>query len=336
MRFSLFYNFDIVDGKPVPELYQDIEAQAILADQLGFDAIYLAEHHFEIYGRMPAPLVFLARLSGLTTRLGLGTAVVEAPHYHPLRLAEDAALVDLLSGGRLRLGVGSGARNKPAEFARFGIPIDQKSARTLEIVEILRQAFDDGCVDFRGRYYAYEQIEMNPRPIQPAQRLLWLAASDTTVEVAGERGYRLQIPRVGPAGRHVQLVQRYRAALAGKPGFVTQLRFVYVAETEQAAREQTRLTFARYAKYDCGVDWDGCTGGAEYNALAQQMNMVIGTPDQAIEQLLAWHGETGFDEIMCQVYAAGMRHADTLRSIELLGCEVLPRLQSDLAEKEPA
>jgi alkanesulfonate monooxygenase SsuD/methylene tetrahydromethanopterin reductase-like flavin-dependent oxidoreductase (luciferase family) len=80
MRFVLFYSFDTVDGKPAPELYQDSEAQALLADQLGFGAIYLAEHHFEIYGRMPAPLVLLARLSALTIRLGLGTAVVEASH----------------------------------------------------------------------------------------------------------------------------------------------------------------------------------------------------------------------------------------------------------------
>jgi alkanesulfonate monooxygenase SsuD/methylene tetrahydromethanopterin reductase-like flavin-dependent oxidoreductase (luciferase family) len=74
------------------------------------------------------------------------------------------------------------------------------------------------------------------------------------------------------------------------------------------------------------VDWDGRTDSAEYAALAQQMNMVIGTPDQVRGQLLAWQAETGFDEIMCQVYAAGTRHADALRSIELLGHEILPRL----------
>jgi alkanesulfonate monooxygenase SsuD/methylene tetrahydromethanopterin reductase-like flavin-dependent oxidoreductase (luciferase family) len=331
MRFALFYNFDIVDGKPVPELYEEIEAQALLADQLGFDAIYLAEHHFEIYGRMPAPLIFLARLSALTTRLGLGTAVVEAPYYHPLRLAEDAALVDLLSSGRLRLGVGSGARNKPAEFARFGIPIDEKHTRTLEIVEILRQAFDNGAIDFQGRYYHYDRIEINPRPIQSADRLLWLAAGDSTVDLAGAHGYRLQIPRVGLAERHIQLAHRYRAALGSRPGFITQLRFVYVAETEREAKEQTRATFARYARYDCSVEWDGNTESAEYGDLARRMNMAIGTPDQVSERLLAWQAESGFDEIMCQVYAAGMRHADALRSIGLLGRVVLPRLQSKSA-----
>jgi alkanesulfonate monooxygenase SsuD/methylene tetrahydromethanopterin reductase-like flavin-dependent oxidoreductase (luciferase family) len=108
MRFSLFYNFDIAPGTSVPALLREIEEQAVRADRFGYSTIWLAEHHVEIYGRMPSPLVFLARLSGTTERLGLGTAVIEAPYYHPLRLAEDAALVDLVSNGRLRLGIGSG------------------------------------------------------------------------------------------------------------------------------------------------------------------------------------------------------------------------------------
>lgn len=83
MRFSLFYNFDILPGKSVSEMYREVEAQAVVADTLGFDAVWLAEHHFELYGRMPDPLLYLARLSGLTKKIGLGTAIIEAPHYNP-------------------------------------------------------------------------------------------------------------------------------------------------------------------------------------------------------------------------------------------------------------
>ncbi len=328
MRFSLFYNVDILPGKAIPELYNEIEVQAVVADQLGFDAIWLAEHHFEIYGRMPAPLLYLARLSGLTRHIGLGTAVVEAPYYHPLRLAEDTALLDIVSGGRARLGIGSGSAKKALEFSRFDIPLVEKGPRTLEIIEILRQAFDNGYVDFAGDYYRYKAIEMNPRTLQSAQKLIWLAASGTTPEVAGKAGYGLLIPRPGSAEKHKHLITRYREVLADKVGFVSQLRFVYVAETEQEAREQTRITFGRYAKYDCGVNWDGRTDSQEYADLSRRLNMVIGTPDQIVEQLVTWQQETGFDEIMCQLYAAGMQHEDSLRSLKLLGREVLPRLQS--------
>jgi alkanesulfonate monooxygenase SsuD/methylene tetrahydromethanopterin reductase-like flavin-dependent oxidoreductase (luciferase family) len=335
MRFSLFYNFDILPGKSIPALYREIEEQAILADTLGFDAIWLAEHHFELYGRLPAPLTYLARLSGLTRRIGLGTAVVEAPYYHPLRLAEDAALLDILSSGRVRLGIGSGARNKPEEFATFGIPLEEKAARTRETIEILHQAFEHGTVNVDGDYFRYQTVAVNPRPIQSANRLIWLAASDSTVELAGQRGYPLLIPRVGVAERHQELVRRYRTSLAGQPGFVAQLRFVYAAETERAAHERTRQTFGRYAGYDCGVTWDGRTDSAEYADLTRRMHFVIGTPDQVAAQVSTWQREYGFDELICQVYAAGMEHADTLRAIELLGREVLPQLQTELLKEKP-
>lgn len=328
MRFSLFYNFDIVPGKDIPELYREIETQAVAADRLGFDAIYLAEHHFEVYGRLPAPLVFLSRLSGLTRHLGLGTAIAQAPYYHPLRLAEDTALLDVLSGGRVRLGVGSGARNKTAEFAKFGLPLDEKTDRTREILDILGQALGAGVVSFDGAYYQFDGVEINPRPVQPVEHLIWVAASRSTPVYAATHGYGFQIPRVGPGAVHKDLIAQYRAALGDKPGFVTQLRFVYVAETEREAHAQTWQTFARYAKYDCGVDWDGRTDSAEYADLSERMHVVIGTPDTVSAQLRAWQEEYGFDEIMCQLYAAGMRHEDSLRSLELLGQEVKPRLQS--------
>src|SRR5699024_8148239 len=104
------------------------------------------------------------------------------------------------------------------------------------------------------------------------------------------------------------------------------LRFVYVAETEQQAHEETRKTFERYAKYDCGVDWDGRTDSEEYADLSAKMHFVIGTPEQVTERLVQWQRDYGFDEIMCQLYAAGMEHADSVRSLELLASAVMPRL----------
>ncbi|WP_338250529.1 LLM class flavin-dependent oxidoreductase [Dictyobacter halimunensis] len=165
--------------------------------------------------------------------------------------------------------------------------------------------------------------------MQPAQQIIWLAAGNSTPEVAGRYGYGLLIPRVGPATRHQEMITRYREALEGKPGLVSLLRFVYVAESEQEAREQTRETVARYARHDCRIDWDGRTDNKEYFELIHRLNAVIGTPDQIVEQLTAWQQEYGFEEIMCQLYAAGMQHEDSLRSLELLGHEVLPRLLQD-------
>jgi len=326
MRFSLFYNFDILPGKSLPELYQEIERQAIISDALPFDALWFAEHHFDDYGRMPDPLLFLARISALTKHLHLGTAIVEAPHYHPLRLAEDAALLDILSAGRLRLGIGSGAPHKAAEFERFGTPLEEKGARTLEIIDILRQAFDTGEIQFEGTYYRYKNTRIQPRPIQSAQTLIWLAASKTTVATAGRAGYALLLPRVGPIARHKQLIEEYQTALDGTPGFLSSLRFVFVAETEHEAQQATRQTIARYARYDLGIEWDGRTSTPEYREILARLNAVVGTPEQVIHQLRSWQDETPFDEVICQVYAAGMRHEDTLHSIQLMARAVIPAL----------
>ncbi|MFN8635451.1 MAG: LLM class flavin-dependent oxidoreductase [Chloroflexota bacterium] len=328
MRFSLFYNFDVTPEKDVPELYRDVEEQAVVADQLGFDAVWLAEHHFTVYGRLPSPLTYLTWIGARTRQIGLGTAVIEAPYYHPLRLAEDAALLDVLSNGRVRLGVGSGARMKAEEFVKFGLPVEEKTARTLEVLEILDQGLTQPAVDFDGNWYRYRNVEINPRPHQKARDLIWVAASQSTAEIAGERGYGLLIPRVGNGGAHRDLIRRYREAANGRASFVSMLRFVYVAETQQAAHEQTRRTFERYAKYDCGVDWDGRTDSSEYVDLSERMHFAIGTPDQVRETLVGWQEEYGFDEIMCQLYAAGMDHADSMRSLELLGTEVMPTLLS--------
>lgn len=330
MHLSLFFNFDATPEQTPAALYRAAEAQIAFADRCGaFKNAWVAEHHFGLYGRLPAPLLLLARLSALTTRIGLGAAVVEAPHYHPLRLAEDAALVDVLSGGRLRLGVGSGARFKPAEFAAFSADMAEKAARTKEIVAILDRAFTTGSLEFAGDFYRYTGAQLDPRPVQAARDLLYVAASATTPEWAGEGGYRLLVPRIGTTQDHVERIGRYRAAsrAAGNgDGYVGLLRYVFVAETDALARERTRRFVARCAQFDLGEQWDGRTDGERYDDLTRRLNLVVGGPETVTERLQQWRAETGCDEMLCQGFAAGIRPEDALRSVELLAERVAGRV----------
>lgn len=328
MYFSLFYNFDVLPGQFTASLYPKVEAQIILADRLGFDAVWLGEHHFALNGRMASPLLFLSRLSALTERIRLGTAVVEALHSHPVRLAEEAALLDVLSCGRLLLGVGSDSTNKHGELAAIGMPLDQRSTRTREAVTILQQAFRKRKVTFAGEHYRYTDVRIEPGPLQAAEELIWIAAGASTPEWAGAQGLRLLVAHVGSPEEHRRWIKCYWGACGAKRGYVAQLHFVYAAETEREAQEQTRATVARYARYECDVDWDGSTVSLEYTRLLKRMNMLIGTPVQIANQLTALQAEFGFDEILCQTFARGIQHEDALRSIELLGCEVLPHLQT--------
>jgi alkanesulfonate monooxygenase SsuD/methylene tetrahydromethanopterin reductase-like flavin-dependent oxidoreductase (luciferase family) len=327
MRFSLFYNCGDFPGKEMSKLYREIEEQAIVADRLGFDAIWLAEQHFEAHSSMPSPLLYLARISSFTRSIELGIAVIEAPYYHPLRLAEDIALLDILSRGRVRLGIGTGSINTWQDFAHFDTSLDKKTARMLEMVAVLRQAFDEGCVDFLGNYYQYEGVELLPRPLQPAQQLIWIAANHATPEIAGIAGYNLLIPNRGTANATRQFLDRYRAYLNGKPGFVAQLYFVSVVSCEREAQEQMRRILARYIHSPDTFAWDGYSDSREYATLSRRLNLIIGTPSHVIEQLYARQQEYGINEIVCQIYNAGMQHEDALRSITLLGEEVLPHLQ---------
>jgi alkanesulfonate monooxygenase SsuD/methylene tetrahydromethanopterin reductase-like flavin-dependent oxidoreductase (luciferase family) len=322
VKFSLFFNVDGTPEQTPGALYRAVERQVCDADaRTCFANAWVAEHHFALYGRLPAPLLLLARLSGLTRRIGLGAAVVEAPHYHPLRLAEDAALVDVLSEGRLRLGVGSGAKFKPAEFAAFGADMTEKAKRTHEIVTLLEQAFTTGRLDFAGDFYRYTGVLLDPPPVQSARELLHVAASGETPEWAGSSGFRLLVPRIGAASDHYDRIRRYRDAsrAAGNgPGYVGLLRLVFVAETERDAHAQARRALARCVHYDLGFEWDGRTGTPEYRDLLRRLNAVVGTSEQVAEQLAAWRDEFGPDELLCHVSAAGIRHEDALASIGLL------------------
>ncbi len=328
MRFSLFYNIDVLPGKKASERYHEIEEQAIVADRLGFDAIWLAEHRFGPYSPMPSPLLHLARISSLTRSIELGIAI-EAPYYHPLRLAEDIALLDIISRGRVRLGIGSEAINTRLDLAHADSSLDKKTARMLEMVAVLRQAFDEGHVDFLGNYYQYEGIELLSRPLQPAQHVIWIAANQATPELAGVAGYSLLIPNLGTASATQQFLARYRMYLAGKPGFVAQLHFISVASCEREAQEHLQRILARYTHdYAPPFEWDGSTDSHAYAALSRRLNIIVGTPTRVAEQLAARQQEYGLNEIVCQVSHAGMRHEEVLRSVTLLGEEVLPQLQS--------
>lgn len=322
MLYSLFFNVDGTPEQTPGALYRSVERQICYADALPiFTNAWVAEHHFGLYGRLPAPLLLLSRLSALTTRIGLGAAVVEAPHYHPLRLAEDAALVDVLSGGRLRLGVGSGARFKGAEFAAFGGDMTERAARTHEIVTLLDQVFTTGRLDFAGDFYKYTGVLLDPAPIQSARELLHVAASGKTPEWAGESGYRLLVPRIGAADDHVDRICRYRAAsrAAGNgPGYVGILRGVFVAPTEAEALTRSRRALARCAHFDLGIEWDGPLDTPAYQDLLRRLNVCVGSPEQVAAQLTRWQEEYGCDELLCHISMAGIRPDDALEATKLL------------------
>lgn len=336
-RISLFSNYDVVGDRTVSDVFRDVEEQAVLADRLGFDGVWLAEHHFGSFGKTPAPLVVLARLSALAPHLTLGTAIAEAPHYHPLRLAEEAAVLDLLSGGRLALGLGSGTRGKEREFELFGIPVDERSARTRDAARIVTAAFDRDAFDFAGEVYRFNGAEVYPRPVQTGTQAVWVAASDNTVEVAAELGIGILLSRVLAPERRQDLLRRYRDGLGGRPGRVAPLVFAFPAQTDEEAWRTTEATVRHYGALQAAdVGWDGTLGTAAHLELLDRINFVVGSVETVTEGLHRFAETNGADELLVQVYAGASEQAAALRAIELFAAEVLPTFRPGAGDRAGA
>lgn len=325
-RIDLFYYGDVSPGQSPVSLYRDIEEQVVLGDQLGYNGVWITEHHLTMRGEVPDPLLFLARLSGVTSRIRLGTSIVCAPFYHPIRLAESALLLDAVSGGRLDLGVGSGVGSDEF-FAVWGIDKASASARSAEVHEILRQAIDDRVVDFHGEFYSFHGIEVSPPAGRPARDLIWTAAGRNAIDLATRHGYRLMIPRPLPLEERLRVSREYRAAVPD--GEVIHLRSGLVADTREAARLGALEFLRTYAKIYLGLDWNGGPDSADYDDIAEQLSFAIGTAPEVAEKIWQWTDQfDGTEQTAIQFQGPGITQLQALNAIELFAAE-LPALQAD-------
>lgn len=161
------------DERDHAALYADTLELAALADRAGFDSFWLAEHHGASDGYVSGLLPFLAAVAARTQRIEMGTAVMLAPFHHPLRLAEDAATVDAVSGGRLNVGLGLGWA--PEEYRMFAVDPKGRGRRLAEFAQVLRAAWTQERFSFSGEFYSYEDVSVTPKPARPIP--IWLGGS---------------------------------------------------------------------------------------------------------------------------------------------------------------
>ena len=214
-------------------LYRDSLEQVELAEALGFDSIWLTEHHFTDDGYLPAMLPAAAAIAARTKRVTIGTFVLLAPFQHPLKLAEDAAVVDVISNGRLRLGLGQGYRQE--EFDGFGVPRAERLGRTLETIAILKLAWTGKRFSFDGKYFRFKDVRVLPTPAsRPYPELLWGAGAPRAIRRAAKLG--LSFACVG--GRKEMGIYTEALKQAGRNPADFSLvnsRVVYLAATAQEA-----------------------------------------------------------------------------------------------------
>ncbi len=289
MRFGLFGGARTKRGTNLgtgdSHSYGGFIDYVVEAERLGFDSVFLVEHHFTGQGQVSASLTLLAYLAARTSRIRLGTAVVVLPWHNPVLIAEQAATLDLLSGGRLDLGVGKGYR--AAEFDGFCIPQDEAGARFDEAIAVIRKAWtSEGRFSHQGARWHYHDIVVEPATVQRPHPPLWLAAgSPDSVRRAAREGFNLLLDQIGSVRLTLDRVAIFRKECQrlGRPydpGMVAVARALQMVRTEaeRDAAFETRRQVLR-------VIGDLARGERPPEDVRRDDAALLGTPAEIIARL---------------------------------------------------
>jgi alkanesulfonate monooxygenase SsuD/methylene tetrahydromethanopterin reductase-like flavin-dependent oxidoreductase (luciferase family) len=252
MRFGTFFQAPEVPGQTHAARYGEMFDRIALAESLGFDVAWLAELHFGgAFSLLSNPLMLVPVIAQRTTRIRIGTAVTLLPLHHPLACAEQAATADVLSGGRLEFGVGRGSI--PSQFHGFGVSVAENRGRFDEALEIIRRAWTQERVSFRGRFYEVEDVAVVPRPMQqphpPLRVAVHSAESFAHIADSGLPIYSGTTTTPLTQLREFMAVYRARLAAAGHPWQPEQMALmfpIHVGATGPAARDAMRPGVRRY------------------------------------------------------------------------------------------
>lgn len=309
-----------------------------LAERVGFDSVWVSEHHGTSDGYLPSLLPFLAAVAAVTERVALGTGVILAPLHDPLRLAEDAAVVDQLSGGRLVLGLGAGWREE--EFRAFGVPRSERVRRLVETVEILRRAWSGRRFSFEGRSFRYDRVRVSPPPARSGGPPIYLGGyADAAVRRAGRLadGYITDDGGLEPTRRYVRLVEQGAREAGRDPsalGLVLLQNAFVVAEGDPwtLVREGVRHQIGAYAAWETGHDTPE-HDSLEPDAPEEELRRwtVAGGPDevlQALRPLAETFGARRELHLVVRLHYPGMELATAAAAVELFAERVLPPLKA--------
>ncbi len=347
MKFGLFHSVQLPNPSEQDRYYAEAMEQVFHAERLGYNSVWFTEHHFTRHGIVSATTSVLAYLAGVTNTIRLGTAVTVMPFHNPVQLAEQTATVDVLSNGRLDLGVGRGYQW--GEFHRMNIPMDEASRRFEESMEILTRSWTSAePFDHRGEFWSFNDLTVLPRPVQQPHPPVYVAASgaDSVARVVRNDWNLL----IGQGESHSQVagqVRFYRDALAEVESNFTSERVVvaramYTAMTTEQARREAEVPFMwfkrtgqevsappdhqvellpeEYAAYRNRYSPDS---RFDYGAMCDNV-MLFGSPDHIAERIEALRG-SGVENLIFFVNFGGIEHQKVLDSLELFASEVMPQ-----------
>ena len=343
------YDKSVTDG----EVVDDEIRLGVLADELGFHALWPVEHHFNDYSFCPDNTVFLAHMAARTKRILLGTGAVILPWNQPLRVAEKIALLDHLSDGRVLFGMGRGLARR--EYGGFGIPMDESRDRFDEAARMILDALDTGYIEGDGPYFPQPRTPLRPAPERSFEgRIYCVAMSPDSVLAAADLGARMvafsQRPWDDQAVAINTYKERFVAAHGREPGPPVICDFVYCDEDASRAADMAHRYIAGYLTsvmehYELESDHLKQAKGYESYGNAVDMMKAIGleklcdmylgvnvwgTPEQIIERLHARREVVGDHDLTCCFRYAGLPYEEAEASMRLFARDVLPVVQEAL------
>lgn len=318
-------------------LYADMVEQSVLADRLGYRSITIPEHHLINVLLVPSPLQMAVKLAGVTDNVELITSVAVLPLRDMRVFAGEVAQADILTDGRLILGVGRGAF--AYEIERMGVPMEETKSRFDESLDVLIALLSKEEVGWKGEYYDFEPLTIMPRPItQPMPQIMIAVMNPPGIAACTERGFNIQTtPLAGHPDLLVEQVTAHKKAKERMEGRGDELRIMlsrvaWCAKNDADARQKLELAYDYYSRFDNvftgpGIVQNGAIAPLPRNQTIEELgeSLLICTPEEMIEQL-AEYDALGIDEIIFN-NNLGASQAETIECMERFGAEVLPHFQ---------
>lgn len=330
MRYSIF---SVNDHHPrlartVPQLYSQVMRQCELAESLGYDTFFCAEHHFHEYGVVPDPAVMLSALAQRTKRIRLGTAISILTFHDPRHVAETYSMLDMMSGGRLVLGVGSGYLAH--EFVGYGIEPKEKRDRFNEALDIVKRLMGGETLAYRGRFSASDKVVLNVLPHQGRVPPIYVAilARDGAFHVGKQANRIFTVPYASckdfaDIGTMLAEYRRGRseAGLAADDDDHVFTLHTYVSSSDAAAKVEAK------AAYDLYVDTRLYAKKHVYEDVIENGICLLGSVDTVVAKMRRLH-EMGIRHVATMHNFGALDPAKVERSMALFAREVMPQLSS--------
>ncbi|MDE2938111.1 MAG: LLM class flavin-dependent oxidoreductase [Chloroflexota bacterium] len=337
MEFGIFYQLPCADDQSPAERYADTISQAQLADQLGFDSVWLAEVHFNPrFSVLPAPLLLGSAIAQTTKQLKIATAVNLMPLHHPVRLAEEFATLDVISHGRAILGTGRGAMLR--QYQGYGVDVEEGRERFVEGLDMVLEAWKSDELNYEGKYYQVSGVRVVPKPYQQPHPPVYIASnSNDTFTLVGELGHNILIAPIVVSLEGAKAgLDEYRHELKAHGHDCSAKRvnvnvLVHTTKDEDGSSTQGFEGSVRNYLSNLQVNRSRVVTGRvrdlSYEHVSTELS-AIGSPERVIDKLESIIELLGADEIMCWFATGGLvPNEDVHASMRLFAEEVIPHFK---------